>query len=178
MTNELLRHLASLRGAGWRVDERTGAIGVGANPIATRHPILPEEYLDFLASVDRCNDPADQVWFLSTADFSGTSDAAFSWDEFERQSLDAAQGDAAWRAEIAKHWDAHLPILFSVVDGYAYAALVTQGRDVGKVVAGREPEYEEVREVAPSFMEFLSELVGVVEGRSGAARVADLIGRK
>jgi hypothetical protein len=39
---------------------------------------------------------------------------AVRWDEWERQSLDAAGEDDEWRARIRSFWDTHFPILLSV----------------------------------------------------------------
>jgi len=50
-------------------------------------------------------------------------------------------------------WDRHLPVLMSVRDGYAYLAIE---RDSLRVVAGREPEYEEVTPVADTVGEMLA----------------------
>ena len=70
-------------------------------------------------------------------------------------SLDAAEGDNSWTAEIKSFWNEHLPICLSLKDGYSYYALCLKD---GTIVTGEEPEFEETTEVAPSFRDFLQML--------------------
>jgi hypothetical protein len=51
---------------------------------------------------------------------------------------------------IKDFWDHHLPILMSVKSGYAYWAVE---HPAGNVIAGDEPEYEEVSMLGPSISE-------------------------
>lgn len=70
-------------------------------------------------------------------------------------SLDAAEGDSSWIAEIKSFWNDHLPICLSLKDGYSYYALCLKD---GTIVTGEEPEFEETTQVAPSFRDFLQML--------------------
>jgi hypothetical protein len=74
-------------------------------------------------------------------------------------SLEAAGDDADCAAEVRAFWDAHLPFLLSVRDGYAYFAVCTAADGFGRIVAGREPEFEEATVVADSFEQFLASLL-------------------
>jgi hypothetical protein len=74
-------------------------------------------------------------------------------------SLKAADRDSELIAEVREFWDAHLPFLMSVDDGYSYYAIRTATDGFGQVVAGREPEFEEATAVAESFDRFLGSLL-------------------
>ena len=100
--------------------------------------------------------PDDKAWLLTVADFSTEADTAYAWNEWERQSLDAAGTDAAWRCRIETFWDQHLPVLMSVKSGYAYFALQ---RETMRVVCGEEPEYEDTRPIAAS-VQMMLQLIG------------------
>ncbi|MFO0968688.1 MAG: hypothetical protein U0793_24285 [Gemmataceae bacterium] len=123
--------------------------------VSARHPKLPAAFSKFVGGLTSCLNHGETAWFLCEADYSGTSGAAFVWDEWERLSLDAAGDDPRFAAKVRSFWDAHLPFLLSVRDGYAYFAIRTAADGFGRVVAGREPEFEEASRVAGSFEEFL-----------------------
>ena len=142
---ELLR---KLRGAGWTVKTKHGGALNLEPAVTTRYGALPPGYVDFLASYDLCASPGETAWFLSEADYNGTSGSAFTWNEYELQQLTAAEGDDRWIAEIRAFWDRHMPIMLSVKDCYTYLAIEI---DTGGIVHGREPEYEDVVTVAASF---------------------------
>ena len=69
--------------------------------------------------------PDETGWFLCIDDFNGTSDSAYTWNEFEQISLQAAEDshDEEWKRSIIQFWDDHLPIFLSVRSGYAYYAI-------------------------------------------------------
>ena len=152
--------IQSLRQHGWAVTERPSQQLRLPPEVAARHPKLPKSLATFLGGLSACEDATQTTWFLCEADYAGTGGAAFRWDEWERMSLDAAGDDLRLVAEVRAFWDAHLPFLLSVRDGYAYHAVRTATDGFGRVVAGREPEFEEASVVAESFGEFLSSLLG------------------
>ena len=82
-------------------------------------------------------------WFLCEADFAGTSGSAFRWDEWEQMSLQAAGDDAQFAAKVRAFWDEQLPFMLSVRDGYAYYAIRTSANGFGRIIGGREPEFED-----------------------------------
>lgn len=151
-----------LRQLGWAVVERPERPFRLPPEVANRHRSLPASLTHFLSGLSSCNNDTETAWFLCEADYAGTSGAAFRWDEWERMSLEAADDDSEVADAARAFWDAHLPFVLSVRDGYAYFAIRTAADGFGRVVAGREPEFEEASEVARSFEDFLSLLA---EGR-------------
>lgn len=121
--------------------------------VPDRYRNLPAGYVAFLGKVKQCTAPGDKAWFLCTDDYRGVSDTAFQWNEFELLSLEAAEGDQAWQAEITSWWDRHLPVVLSVRDGYAFYALDLSD-ERGAVVQGTEPEFEETVKVADTLEAF------------------------
>ena len=59
----------------------------------------------------------------------------------QRQSLDVAGADEAWRSRIRAFWDTHFPVMHSVKTDYAYFAIE---KDTHRVVHGLEPDYEDI----------------------------------
>lgn len=153
-------YLQRLRQQGWAVTERPGQKLRLPPEVAARHPNVPRSLAEFLGGLAACVDATQTAWFLCEADYAGTAGAAFRWDEWELMSLDAACGDPLLIAEVRGFWDAHLPFLLSVRSGYEYYAVRTAADGFGRVVAGREPEFEEASVVTESFEHFLDELVG------------------
>lgn len=151
--------ISQLRHRGWRVVERPPQPLRLPPEVSVRHPRVPPLLTAFLGELVSCENSSQTEWFLCETDFAGTSGAAFRWDEWERLSLDAAGDDARLAAEVRAFWDAHLPFLLSVRDGYAYFAVRTAADGFGQVVAGREPEFEAASVVAESFEQFLADLL-------------------
>ncbi|WP_434751039.1 SMI1/KNR4 family protein [Paenibacillus amylolyticus] len=122
--------------------------------LITRYTNMPPEYTAFLHVVKQCVTPSEQTWFLCEADYNNSSDSEFQWNEFELISLEAAIDDAAWRSEITTWWDHYLPFMVSVHDGYSFYA-IDLSNEIGAVVSGEEPEFEEVTQVAEDLHHFL-----------------------
>ena len=74
----------------------------------------------------------------------------------EMLGLEAAENDAAWKDEIKKFWDRHLPVFLSLEGGYAYYAISIKE---GSIVYGSEPEFEECQIVADSFENFMEKII-------------------
>lgn len=121
---------------------------------------LDEQYIELLKIFKRIISPDEKMCFLCCDEYNEESDLAFKWNEFERLSLESAQEDHEWQAEITEWWDSKFPIIISVKDGYSYYA-IDMKENRGKVVKGEEPEFEQAEIIAESFYEFL-ELV--IEG--------------
>lgn len=146
------RFAAYMQANGWRVAWNETEGEHLPETIKTRYGKLPEQWLDFIACV-KCMISSDEtVWFLCAEHFTGTGDAAFQWNEWERISLASAENDTQWESEIKKFWNEHLPIVMSVKNGYSYYAIAVKD---GSVVYGEEPEFEECRKVADSFADFV-----------------------
>lgn len=148
-----------LRELGWNVAEKRVHCFRLPSAVESRYPRLPDSLVQFLSSLTKCVDGAGTTWFLTQDDFDGSSDAAFSWDEWEQVSLDAAGDDVALINEIRAFWKCHFPFLFSVSSGYAYHAICTENDRFGCVVSGSEPDFEDATLVADSFENFLTMLL-------------------
>jgi hypothetical protein len=96
---------------------------------------------------------------LCQADYEGSSESAYRWDEWEQLCLEASQGDGELIAGVRGFWDRHLPFMHCVGSGYGYFALVTSTEGFGQVVAGFEPLFDEATAIAGSFSAFLAWLV-------------------
>ena len=155
--------LARFRRRGWTVEERPRSRLRLPDPIAARYPNLPVALVEFLGGLSSCDNASQTAWFLCEADYWGTSGAAFRWDEWERMSLAAWDGDRHGIAKVQAFWDSHFPFMLSVQFGYAYYAVCTTADEFGRVVTGREPEFEYVSPVAESFELFLSFLLSKVD---------------
>ncbi|MED4531270.1 hypothetical protein [Metabacillus fastidiosus] len=84
-------------------------------------------------------------------------DIALKWNEFELISLEAAGGDNKWKSDITLWWDKYLPIVMSVDGSYSFYA-IDLTNDIGAIVHGYEPEFEEVEKVAAN-LDGLFELI-------------------
>lgn len=143
-----------LKDLGWLVT--TGPIRQTLpQDVLDRYDRIPSDLLAAIVSTEVAVSPDEKAWFLCHGDYAGASDAAFRWNEWEQQSLEAASGDSDWESQIRGFWDAHFPFLLSVKSGYAYYAIRMID---GAVVAAEEPEFEEVTQVAANFADFMSKL--------------------
>jgi hypothetical protein len=113
-------------------------------------------YLDFLMNFNVLSNKEKTVWFNSLKDYSNSinNDTQFSWNDFEIESLDCAEGEDEEK-EILKFWSIHLPFLLSVKNGYSYLAIVIEGKSKGEIVYGREPKYKDIKTVANSLEDFM-----------------------
>jgi len=127
---------------------------------------VPFDVKEFIHSFAVCANPTDTVWFLSAMDYSDDSENSFPWNEFEQQSMMAASDTLM--ADIAAFWSSHLPILFSVKNGYQYVAVGIAAHNKGKFFYGREPEYEDVVAIATSFTEFKEKYIEALNGNPPA----------
>jgi len=152
MVRKISDHLASLRQSGWIIEYQSPPEKLPVE-ITSRYPWIPPEYRQLAEQTVRARTADETTWLLTGADYGGTSDSAYVWNEAEVQSLDAAGSDAAWKEQIIAFWNDHFPILFSVKSGYATFAIE---KGTLAIVYGEEPEYEETTRIAPSLAEFLS----------------------
>ncbi|MEO7096560.1 MAG: hypothetical protein ABI175_25100 [Polyangiales bacterium] len=141
--------ITKLDGLGWKV-ERLPKRRALPDDVVARYPGIPKDYLKFIGSNGLVSSPDDKAWLVTGCVFSGSSNTAYAWNEWEKQSLEAAGKDKELAGSIREFWDRHLPILMSVKSGYAYFALDLETR---KVVQGEEPIYEEISTFAPSVHE-------------------------
>ena len=135
---------------------------------------MPAEYIQFLEQVRCCVNAAGTAWLLTQEDYIGTSDLAFRWNGFEVMSLEAAGNDSDLANSVTRFLECHLPIAMSTKSGYAFLALSLMTEDYGRVVMGREPEFEDIVAVCDSFRELLLLLVTAQE-TVGRTLLADFI---
>ena len=114
--------------------------------------------------MDTAISPDEKSWFVVRGELSEEAPSAFAWNQWERDSLEVAEGDPAWQAEIRAFWDEHCPLLLSVKDGYQHVSV--RKSDL-QVVEGREPEYEEVSVIAPSFSEWIDQITDTDANSAG-----------
>ncbi|MCA5005230.1 SMI1/KNR4 family protein [Sphingobacterium bovistauri] len=125
----------------------------------SRYPRIPSEYLAFIKSFSSLINASETTWFNSISDFNETNEESdFKWNEFELQSLEAFEGDLNGQLLVTQFWDAHLPIVLSVKNGYAFFAIGVSEENFGKIYFGEEPEYEEVEWIADDFTSFLEKI--------------------
>lgn len=146
---------------GWHI-EPADSEAVLPEEIVQRYAI-PSVWLDFIRHFRLCSDPSDTKWFLTIEDYY-PKETGFQWNDYELQSLEAAEADprcaAQWKEQIRTYWDKYFPIVMDVAGEYAYFAIDTES---GEVVRGCEPEFEECDAVADSFGAFLNK---IMEGES------------
>lgn len=114
-----------------------------------------DNFFSFINKYMLLTNQSDNVWYIPIDEYSRDTikEDEFSWNSFEIESLEYAD-DADEKKEIKDFWNKHLPFLFSVKDGYSYIAMIIEGKDKGKIVYGREPEYEDVEVISDSFDDF------------------------
>ncbi|WP_338551334.1 SMI1/KNR4 family protein [Paenibacillus sp. KS-LC4] len=138
---------------GWKITDKSEYELNLNESIVSRYKEIPESYLEFLKRVKKCITPSEKTWFICEDEYNNNADSAFRWNEFEVLSLEAAENDAEWKSEITSWWDKYLPIIISVDDGYSFYA-IDLTNDIGAIVQGNEPEFEEVEKIANSFEDF------------------------
>ena len=139
---------------GWNVKPADGKQEL-PECVIKRYKFIPEDWLEFILGFEVLANGADNIWFLTPSDYENNT--AFRWNEFEHICLEAAEGDEAWQNRIRAFWDNYLPVVMSVANGYHYYAI---GIRTSEVFEGREPEFEEVEIVAPSFTDFVEYIIG------------------
>ncbi|MEJ9963009.1 hypothetical protein [Escherichia albertii] len=125
---------------------------------------LPKPLIDLILHSELLSNRNDTAWFV-TYDIlkEKHSDLYFSWNEFEKESLNSAMypKDAE---RINTFWDTHFCFIMSVKSGYSHISIVTDGNKKGQIIWGEEPEYEDVNFLAQTYDEFFSMLVKHVNG--------------
>jgi len=147
---------------GWMVQRRNTNELELPQDVILRYSNISNEYKQFLTFVDTCIAPDEKSWFLCLNDYKGIGDSAYRWNEVEKMCLYEAEDDDEWKEEITQFWDTHLSILFSVRSGYTYYALDTES-ELGAIVSGYEPEFEETDMIASGFFEFLDKIMNGIE---------------
>ncbi|HEY0075786.1 MAG TPA: hypothetical protein VGB77_16920 [Abditibacteriaceae bacterium] len=160
--------LQKLQQAGWEIELAEAPLPIPAI-IRERYPDLPETMVEFLLLQRQCHNVDETAWFLSWADYEGTSDSGFRWNEFEIMESEWAfqDNDLAWHNQVKEFWDNHFPFLLSFKTGYSYFAVRLCESNFEKVVHGYEPMFTETSEIATTFEEFLQLLAKTVSQPNG-----------
>ncbi|MBC2580558.1 SMI1/KNR4 family protein [Clostridium sp. DJ247] len=153
MSKKCSEFISWAKNNGWNITDKCEHQLKLDNSILSRYKQIPNDYLEFLKMVKQCISPSEKTWFICENEYNNDSDIAFKWNEFELLSLEAAEQDEEWKSEITGWWEKHLPIVMSVDDGYSFYA-IDLTNDIGAVVQGYEPEFEEVEKIASNVEEF------------------------
>jgi hypothetical protein len=197
MSDPYRRVFDALVAAGWKVGERDPRNALAASALwpaelRARYPDVPSSLTEFLGRIDHCVNPSESAWFLTAADYAGTSDSAWAWNEWERQELETFAGDEKVSAEVREFWKAYLPFYLDVGGDYAYfavrvtdppprkSALLWFLREPpepprGSVVHGADVDLRSVSVVAASFPEFLEHLTRLLRDPSTDGPLTGLI---
>ena len=197
MTDPYRRVFDALVAAGWKVRERDAANALSVDELLPaelrkRYPNVPPELVGFLGRLDECTNDENNQWFLTASDYAGTGDSSFVWNEWEKQELETFDDDAEETAAIRGYWNNYLPFFADVSGDYAYFAvrvtdpLKKQGLldrlmrqppepPRGAVIHGIEEYRVVVSTVAPSFSDFLDQLVRTLKDRDAKTKLSGLI---
>ena len=159
--------LAYMEKQGWTVEMNEEQEFCLPEPMKSRYAGYPESWVRFVSIVKSMVRKDERAWFLCAEDYDMQGDKAWQWNEWELLSLEAAENDTAWKDEIRKFWNGHLPIFLSLENGYAYYAISMKD---GSIVYGAEPEFEECETVADSFEDFMEKVI------NGRIQLTDIVG--
>ncbi len=154
MTKKLKNVLDKFHALGWDVTLQTKRLPIPTE-IMERYSWLDPKIVEVIETIDKLVSPDSTTWLNTSGELHGLNDSAFVWNQWEIDSLEAAEGFSKLQKSVRSFWDRHFPFLMSVRDGYAYAAI---NKETMQVVTGEEPEYEEATFLAPSWMSFLSKI--------------------
>ena len=148
--------LNELRKREWTIEESEHSLALLPDHIKARYPAVPPAVEKFLGSLDVCHNAAEDAWMLTPAEFRKTDTEGFRWNEYELMALDAAEGEPDRESEVRAFWDEHLPIMMAVHSDYDYLAVRLAQPNLGSIVHGFAPEWDNPSLVARSFQEFLA----------------------
>jgi hypothetical protein len=200
MTDPYRSVVDALSRAGWKVRDRGVEHALSVSDlfpaaVRERYPNIPPSVTEFLGRLDECMNGDATAWFLTAADYAGTSDSEWAWNAWEQLEVEGCEenGDDEGAAKVREFWNAYLPVFLDVGGDYAHFAVrVTEPPVVkrswwlpgggaqseprmGAVVYGAEVDITGVFEVAPSFPEFLNYLAAAVRDPNGKGPLSGLI---
>jgi hypothetical protein len=146
MSSSIEKIFRPLTNAGWTVNFREQPSSLPAS-IKTRYPWIDKSTEKAISTIELAINNKKDLWVLSTDDYYEKSDSEFTWNEWEKQSIESAGNDKDWIKEIKNFWDKNFPIAISVSNSYSYLALQKNGA----IVIGHEPEYEIIYPYSPSY---------------------------
>lgn len=125
-----------------------------------RYPFLPTDFKEFLCHVKNAQSSDSECWFICEDDYNSPNiPDSFNWNFCEMLSIEGAAKDKIWVNEIKEFWNQHLPIMFSIKNGYSYFSIGVAPNNFGKIFHGYEPLFEEPTIVCDSFQEFIKKFV-------------------
>jgi thiol-disulfide isomerase/thioredoxin len=129
---------------------------------------LPHELEMLCSQYSTLTNPDETVWFYSKLDYDESSDSAFEWNFFEKNSLECVLNESQ-RVSVLDFWANHIPFCMSVADGYSYIAFRLSD---GSIIFGNEPEYEESAIViADSIGDFFELFISSIHGSTNQAQM-------
>ena len=148
-----------------------------SNRILNLIKATPQSFQAFIHSLQELSSSGEDSWFLSYSDYLESNDAGFSWDEYEKLSIQAAEedGDDDEKVFLTEFWNSYLPFAYSLRNGYAYLAIGIFGANKGKIIYGCEPMFEEFSVEAESFEELLDSFALTLTSQKESIRLLDFI---
>lgn len=137
---------------GWNIELANKPIML-PEEVTNRYRNIPKEWIDFISNFQDIINSSGNMWFFTCNNY---IDSVWSYNDFEKISLEAAFGDEEWIKSIKSFWDNSFPIVMSIGGDYQYYAIEL---NTGKIVQGWEPEFEEITYVADSFVDFIEKIV-------------------
>ena len=89
----------------WTI-ERVDATPELPEEVTARYKKLPEEWLEFINHFSDIINGTETMWFLTCKNY---IDDVLSYDDFEKMSIEAAEDDDEWSAEIKEFGDNTFP---------------------------------------------------------------------
>lgn len=160
MSND--KFVEALVNLGWIFEESEKNGSNNRNKLLGIAKGINENYYDWCFTFIALYSPDEKSWFVSADDFNGNTDLAFSWDEFEKISLDSCDNKEEEK-NVFDFWRSHLPVLMSTNNGYGYIALKLTGLDSGSFYYGFEPEFELPRKICDDFEQLKIIILSAVE---------------
>jgi SMI1 / KNR4 family (SUKH-1) len=161
--NDFIKELKSF---GWQFEpsDKDTAIDINAS-INGKLAKINDDFISFIKSFNTLANKNDDTWFIPLHDYLNEEETeGFAWNEFEKDSLEYADNETQ-KISIENFWKNHLPFMMSVKNGYAYLAIVLDGKNKGNIVSGNEPEYEETVTIASSLDEFFEKYILVLNDK-------------
>ena len=124
--------------------------------INQRYPMAAKsDYLQFINYFSECYTKDEQSWFLCEQEYrKETNLTEYDWNFCELLTLEAVEDDTERKSTI-DWWDNHIPILFSVRDGYSHFSISLEEDSFGQIVEGYEPMFEDTVVIADDLDGFL-----------------------
>ena len=128
--------------------------------------MIPTSVRSLCSSFDELASPAENIWFFSQLDYTGRSDSAFKWNEFELNGLTCAM-DGKQKNEVSLFWARYFPFAMSVKNDYKYLAIGIDANNFGEIFVGENSDENEILIVANNFEEFVDLLGKFYSGNRG-----------